>query len=281
MLTNPKYQMNKVQQAQNKYLQPSLFYTTIIFLLSAICFSSCTPTKNSYYFKTIPKDTSINSGLNKQAESKIRKADLLSIMVSSLNPAEDLTFNAAAASGAATNASGSGSNSGYLVDANGNIQVHRLGQIHAEGMTRRELKEKIQKDISPYLKDPVVTVRYLNHRVTVLGEVAKSSIVQMPEERLTLLEVLGSSGDVTTFAKRDNILIIRETDNGKQFKRVNLEDHSIFTSEWYYMQPDDVVYVEPNNKKVEEEKRNKRQQTIAMALSGVSVAIIILDRIFR
>ena len=103
----------------------------------------------------------------------------------------------------------------------------------------------------------------------------------MPEEHISLLEVLGSSGDVTPFGKRDNILIIRETDNGKQTKRINLEDHSIFSSDWYWLEPGDVVYVEPNDKKINEENRAKRNQTISIALSALSVAIIILDRIIR
>jgi polysaccharide export outer membrane protein len=272
--------MNKPLTANYKSPYKNLIYVLMVALAATAGFSSCTTTKNSYYFKTIPRDTTINSA-DKRTEAKIRKADLLSILISSLNRDEDLTYNAAAISGSGTGATGAATNGGYLVDANGNIQVHRLGQIHAEGMTRRELKEKVQKDITPYLKDPIVTVRFLNRHVTILGEVVKPTVVPMPEERLTLLEVLGSSGDISATGKRDNILIIRETDNGKQFKRVNLEDHSIFTSDWYYMQPDDVVYVEPNNKKIDEEKRSRRQQTISMVLSGVSVAIIILDRIFR
>jgi len=243
-------------------------------------FSSCTTTKNSYYFKTVPKDTTIKSMANPVAESKIKKNDLLAIGISSLNRDEDATYNAASAAGA-TSTGTTASGSGYLVDVNGNIQLHRLGVMHVEGMTRRELKEKIQKEIQPYLKDAIVTVRYLNHKVTVLGEVNKPQVIQMPEEQLSLLEVLGSSGDVSQFARRDNILVIRETSSGKQLKRINLENHSIFNSEWYYLQPDDVVYIEPNDKKVNEENRAKRLQIISLALSGATVAIIILDRIFR
>ncbi len=124
-------------------------------------------------------------------------------------------------------------------------------------------------------------VRYLNHKITVLGEVSKPTIIQMPEEYLSLFDVLSSSGDLTQFAKRDNILIIRETSKGKELKRINLEDHSIFSSEWYYLQPDDVVYVEPSDKKLNEEKRNQKMQTVGLALSGVSILVILLDRIFR
>ena len=211
----------------------------------------------------------------------IRKNDQLSITISSLNPEEDKVYNAAALS-LVSGAAGAGSGtSGYFVDAGGNIQLHRLGTVHAEGMTRRELKNKIEADIKPYLKDPVVTVRYLNHRVTVMGEVGKPQVVVMPEEQLSLLEVLGESGDITPTGKRDNVLIIRETETGKQFKRINLEDQSVFTSEWYYLKPDDVVYVEPNDKKIKDEKRARTQQTVSLAISGISLAIIILDRILR
>jgi len=159
--------------------------------------------------------------------------------------------------------------------------MHKLGLIHVEGMKRAELKNKIQKDIEPYLKDPVVTVRYLNHRVTVLGEVGQSGVIPIPEEGLSLIEVLSASGDVTNLANRNNILVIRESGNSKQLKRINLEDHSIFNSEWYYMQNGDVVYVEPNDKKVTEEKRSKTQQTVGMILSGISIAVIILDKVTK
>jgi polysaccharide export outer membrane protein len=103
----------------------------------------------------------------------------------------------------------------------------------------------------------------------------------MPEEQLSVLEVLGASGDMTLSGKKDNILIIRETETGKQFKRLNLEDHSVFTSEWYYLKPDDVVYIEPNDKKVNEEKRQRTQQTVALAMSGLSLAIIILNSLLK
>lgn len=264
----------------HKFSNNKIIFSLLMVGLATFLLTSCSPTKNSYYFKTLPRDTSIANTLNRVPETRIRKNDQLSINISSLNPAEDAVFNAAAGIGGANALSG-GTAAGYTVDAAGNIQVHRLGIIHAEGMTRRELKNKLEQDITPYLKDPVVTIRFLNHRVTLLGEVAAPQVITMPEEQLSLLEVLGSSGDITPLAKRDNILIIRENENSKQFKRINLEDHSIFTSEWYYLQPGDVVYVEPSDKRVKDEKRVRQQQTISFALSGISLAIIILDRILR
>ena len=281
------YQPSSTHISMSFYIQRPWFYYAnkygfpiLLLGFASILFSSCSSTKNSYYFKTLPRDTTLINTVNPVPETRIKKTDLLSINISSLNPAEDAVFNAAAGSGG-TSVLSAGTPGGYTVDVAGNIQVHRLGIIHAEGMTRRELKNKLETDISPYLKDPVVTIRFLNHRVTLLGEVSTPQVITMPEEQLSLLEVLGSSGDITQLAKRDNILIIREKENSKQFKRINLEDHSIFTSEWYYLQPGDVVYIEPSDKRIKDEKRARQQQTISFALSGISLAIIILDRILR
>ena len=263
---------------QVSYIKKYLF-PILIAGFAAIFFASCSTPKNAYYFKTLPRDTTINTTVNRFSESSIRKNDQLAITISSLNPEEDRVYNAAALSLATS--PGSSGGSGYLVDMNGNIQLHRLGAIKAEGMTRRELKNKIETDIKPYLKDPVVTLRYLNHRVTVIGEVNKPQVISMPEEQLSILEVLGASGDINLLGKKDNILIIRETGTGKQFKRLNLEDHSVFTSEWYYLKPDDVVYIEPNDKKITEEKRARTQQTVSLALSGLSLVIIILTSLLK
>lgn len=270
------YQPNPAQRWRLIY---HILKGSFLLFFAAIFISSCTTPKNTYYFKTVPRDTIIQS-VNPIVESKIRKTDLLAINISSLNPEEDRIYNAPVTGGGTVSTS-VGTSNGYLVDAQGNIQLHKLGYIHAEGMTRAQLKNKIQKDIEPYLKDPVVTVRYLNHRVTVLGNVSRPSVVQMPEERLSLFEVLSTSGDLTLYGKSDNILVIRDTENGKQLKRINLEDHSIFNSDWFYLQPDDVVYVEPNDKKIKDEERAKKQQIISIGLSAISVAVILLDRIFR
>jgi polysaccharide biosynthesis/export protein len=254
----------------------------VVFIcLASLFFAGCVTPKNSYYFKNLPRDTSINTTVNRLSESLIRKNDQLSINISSLNPQEDQVYNAAAISGSSTSLPGAAGSGGYLVDMNGNIQLHRLGTVKAEGLTRRELKNKIETDIKPYLKDPVVTVKYMNHRVTVIGEIAKPQVIPMPEEQLSVLEVLGAGGDITPLGKRDNILIIRETETGKQFKRLNMEDKAVFTSEWYYLKPDDVVYIEPNDVKIKEAKRVQKQQNISLILSGASVVLIILSRLIK
>ncbi len=251
----------------------------IYLMILPVIFASCSLPKNAYYFKDLQRDTSINTP-SRGAELKIRKNDVLQINISSLNPAEDMIYNAAAGSGAAGSLA-SVSNNGYVVDGGGQIQLHKLGSIKVEGMTRAGLKDKIQNDMAPYLKDPVVTVRFQNHKITVLGEVNQPQVIPMPEEQLSILEVLGISGDVSQLARRDNILVIRETENGKEFKRLNLEDKSIFTSSWFWLQPGDVVYVEPNDVKLNEAKRAQRTQNISIGLSAISVIIIVLNTLIK
>lgn len=250
------------------------FFLMLIVIAPAIFFSSCSTPKNAYYFKNLQKDTSINT-IGRGEDLKIQKNDLLQINFSSLNPVEDINYNAPAMNGTA--AAAASATSGYEVDQQGNIQIRKLGVLHVEGMTRAFLKAKLQKEVSPFLLDPVVTVRFLNHKITVLGEVIKPQVIQMPEERLSILDVLGSSGDVTQIARRDNILVIRETTAGKDFKRINLEDQSVFTSSYYWLQPGDVVYVEPSTVKIDEAKRAQRQQNISIGLSALSIAVIILN----
>lgn len=216
--------------------------------------------------------------VNKDLDSRIRKNDQLSVTVSTANPADNTLFNAPSALGTPTGGIG------YVVDIDGNIDMYKLGKVHVEGLTRKELKGKLQQDLAPYVKDPVIVVNFLNHRITVLGDVINPSIVPMTEDQLSLLDALAATGDMRVTASRTNLLIIRTTDTGKQFKRINLEDHSLFStdSSWYYLQPDDIVYVVPDFEKQERnEKRIRNQQLLATAIATTSVLIILIDRIIK
>ncbi len=257
---------------------------TIVICICVVLFTSCKTTQigNGSYFKNLQKDTSFRNTGTAHTESKITKKDQLAIIIASSSREEDVIYNAPSGGGATGMLTGgSSAGGGYWVDANGNIQLHKIGIIHAEGMTRRELKDKIQKDLLPYLKDPIVSVQYMNRKVTVMGEIKAPKIIPMPEEELTILDALAAGGDVTEFARRDNILLIRETESGKQAQHINLEDKSIFTSPWYYLQPGDVLYVSPNDEREKQAKRAMRQQNFSVIISAVSLAVIILDRVIR
>ena len=259
-------------------LKPGKFILFAIMIFGAIyLFSSCTPTKSSYYFKTLQKDTTLSGMVNKDLESKIIKGDNLGIIISSLSREEDVLFNVSSVTSTGTTGSAA-----FTVDQEGNIVLHKLGSVKAEGFTRKELAANIEKALIPYLKDPIVTVQYLNHKVTIMGEVERPLVINMQEEQLSILDALVLSGDAKQNARRDNILVIREENNQKKVKILNLEDQSIFSSPWYYLQPNDIVYVVPDEKKRQREERRARfQSNFAIVSASVSLLVIVLDRIFR
>ena len=241
--------------------------TGIGLLLLALTIFSCTNTKNTAYFQNIPKDTTLNNLVSKNFEPKIRVGDMLGITVSSLSPENTAIYNAPQ--------NAEGTLLGYEVDSSGNIEFIKLGTLHVAGMTRKELKEKLQKDLAPYLAQCVVAVGFLNRHVTMMGAVSPQ-ILPLPNDKMTILEALAASGDIGDKGKADNVLVIRDKGSSKEFKRLNLTDESVFYSPYFYLQPDDIVYVEPVKKKAENTTR-----VIGYVTSGLSLLIFIIDRIIK
>ena len=250
----------------------------IIFLTGIICFplvfTSCVNTRDATYFNDL-NDTSLLS-LTIISESVIQKNDILNISVSSLNAEASSIYNTP------NNATGNTNNlAGYLVDASGNIQFPVLGSIKAESLTKEQLKINITKTLldKKLLVDPIVSIRFQNFRVTVLGEVASPTVVSVPSEKISLLEALGFAGDLTIYAKRNNVLVIREENGKKTIKRINLNSNELFTSPYYYLKSNDIVYVEPNKAKIASVSRS--QQWLPVVISALSLGIIVLDRLIK
>lgn len=254
---------------------PGALYIIFFCLLLA----SCSTPKRSQYFDTITKDTTISGFVTPDFEAKVQPGDNLGISINSLSTEEDAKFNSTIVS---EGASTSVSVPSYLVSPAGTIKMYRLGEIKVEGLTRRELAEKLQQDLSPYLKNPLVNISFLNHKVTVMGAVTSPQVINMPEESITLLEALARSGNITKDGKKSNVMIVRETGTEKQMKMVNLEDHSIFTSPWYHLRPNDIVYVRSDFEREDrDEKRRRLQTTVSLVVSAVSFFIIIIERLLR
>lgn len=224
----------------------------ILILWLAISFTSCVNVKKATYFNDIP-DSEFKSKFQ-NIESSIKENDLLSISVSSLNPEATEVFNASNVSVTQTStATGTTTQaSGYLVDQEGMIRFPFLGKIQAAGKTKQTLREEITKELveRKLLLEPIVDIRYLNYRVSVLGEVKYPSVITIPSEKVTLLEALGLAGDLTVYAKRDNLLLIREEGNIKKLVRLDLTSDEIFTSPYYTLKSNDIIYVEANKSKV-------------------------------
>ena len=254
-------------------------HSYLMFLVLAI---SCTDTKKVTYFNGV-QDGNISS-MSQIPETVIQKNDILSITIGDLNPEGTRIFNPIATEGG--NAANAGPNSignsqGYLVNSDGNIQFPILGNIKAEGLTKTQLKDKISKSIldKKLLIDPIVTIRFLNFRVTVLGEVNHPTVVTVPNEKISLLEAIGLAGDLTLYGKRQNVMIIREENNKKTIKHIDLNSTELFTSQYYYLQSNDIVYVEPNKAKVA--TANRSAQWLPIFLSGLSLAAIVADRLLQ
>jgi polysaccharide export outer membrane protein len=246
---------------------PTLFLLIWIPLLF-----SCVNTRKIVYLDNIG-DAELDMAVD-NLEPVIQKNDLLSITVSSPNPGATQIFNPSTA----TSNLPAG---GYLVNQQGYIEFPMLGLVKAADLTKRQLKENITKSIlqNQLLLDPVVTIRYLNFRVTVLGEVAKPSVVSVADEKISLLEALGMAGDMTIYAKRDNVLIIREEGGKRKTKRVDLTSRNLLTSPYYYLKSNDVVYVEPGLAKAS--NASATRQWLPIIFSTISVITLIIFRLGR
>jgi polysaccharide export outer membrane protein len=154
-----------------------------------------------------------------------------------------------------------------------------LGNIKAVSKSKSELRDFISTMIveRKLLIDPIVTIRHLNFEVTVIGEVAKPSVIAVPSEKISLVKALGLAGDITIYGKKDNILLIREADGKKTIKRINLNAASFLNSPYYYLRPNDIIYVEPNKNKLASVGRTR--QLLPVFMSGLSVMVIVLDRV--
>lgn len=239
---------------------------------------SCVDTRKAVLFNEL-NQASIQSKIE-NLEPVIQKNDLLSIIVTSRTPEASQIFNLPGTSSQVSNFTNATTAApGYLVNQEGYIQFPVLGSIKAAGLTKKDLTDNITKSLidGKLLLDPNVSIRYLNYKVTVIGEVAKPAVLNVPNEKITLLEALGLAGDMTIFARRDNVLVIRETDGVKNFTRLNLNSNEIFTSPYYYLKSNDIVYVEPTKQKVNQ--TNQSRLWIPVIFSGISAAVIIIDRI--
>jgi polysaccharide export outer membrane protein len=207
-------------------------------------------------------DTAQLSQIN-AVEPIIRKGDILSIIVFSDNPEATKIYNQSlitaggsssgiSSGGVAATGGLAGSNPsapGYQVDQNGNIMFQGIGLIHVEGLTKADLKDTLDDRLTAFLQHPYYNIRFLNYKFTMLGEVAKPGLVNIPGERINLLEAIALAGDLTPYGRRDNVLVIRENNNKREFARLNLTKPEILKSPYFYLQQNDMVIVEPTRKK--------------------------------
>jgi polysaccharide export outer membrane protein len=260
-------------------------YQIFLFFASIILLSSCVSQKQVVYFqKDINQSDTIN--VIQAYVPKIQPGDLLAITITSLNPAASSFFNPYSTPVSPTTVDptlGAGpalaqsAQSGYLVDASGFIEFPLLSTVKVGGLTTSQARDTIKARLKQYLKEPTVSVRFLNYKISILGEVTRPSVYLIPNEKVTLPEALTMAGDLTIYAKRDNILIVRDNEGKKEFGRVNLNSREVFTSPYYYLHSGDLIYVEQGKAKAAQSDQAYR--IVPIVLSALTVIGLLLYRL--
>ncbi|PJF00114.1 polysaccharide biosynthesis/export family protein [Prevotella intermedia] len=224
-----------------KLLLPIMVVTMILMMVG------CGSSKEVAYWQNIDSiSLAASKGLY---DAKIMPKDELTILVQTTDPLTSEPFNLRSTG----QTSSKNQITGYLVDNDGMINFPIVGKIHVAGLTKTECEDLIKGKIQPYLartENPLVSIRTSSYRITVIGEVNRPGVIPVATEKISLIEALAEAGDMTIYGKRDNVLLVREDKSGEKHKvRLNMNDANIINSPYYYLQQNDIVYVEPHKVK--------------------------------
>jgi polysaccharide export outer membrane protein len=261
----------------------SSIFRLFLLLITVVTMFSCKTSKKlteqAVYFKEISDSMLQKAAL--EYEPVLQKGDILSIVVITPNENSSKLFNRPNATTASAGSEGSAagaSGGGYLVDEKGNISIPYLGKVKAAGLTRMQLTDTLSAELKRYIDSASVTVRLTNYRITILGEVVKPGTFVIPNERVTILDAIGLAGDLTIYGKRNNIRVIRQTNEGKQTGTLDINKGDIFGSPYFFLRQNDIVYVEMNDKKI----ANSDQSSLrgfGIALGVISAIGVIVSTI--
>lgn len=259
---------------------PFLKYLLISILLVTVL-TSCLNTRKVAYFSDVADSARIASKAG--LVPVIQRNDILSIAVSSLSNEATIIFNTPnlPITPGAVSSPNTPETAGYLVSQEGTIKFPILGNIPAAGLTQKQLENNITEQLisKKLLFEPIVTTRYLNFRITILGEVGRPGVITVPSEQISILEAIGQAGDLTIYGMRENVILIRQEGDEKLIKRVNLNSSSIFSSPYYFLKSNDVLYVEPGKEKIA--STDATQRILPLVFSGVSVIVVVLNSLLK
>lgn len=254
------------------------FVTFSCFLLIVLMQFSCMPKRNLVYLSDLNETANYQTEIN-DAEPKIQSGDILSVTISSLNPESNALFNGGQVQGDGSNSNQivSSGKEGYEVSNFGEINFPILGKIKLSGLTKEQAVALMTIEIEKYIKSPIINIRYLNFKITVVGEVSRPASYNIVNNKVNLIEALGLAGDMTVFGKRDNVLVIREENGIRTMGRVNLNNKSVFDSSFFNLKQNDIVYIEPVKSKTFQASSSTR--FIPLIVGITSVVAIALSRI--
>lgn len=254
-----------------------IFFKFSLSVFTIILISNCTYKKKLIYFQGALGGTETN----KNYTPVLRSDDLLSITVLSLDEIASKPFNLPINTinqNIGGYSQGAPTGPGYLIDGEGNIDFPIIGKIKLGGLTRAAAIEHIKDQLKPYLNSPSVLIRILNYKITVLGEVRNPGTFTIPNERITLPEAIGIAGDLQITGVRNNVLVIRDIEGKKTETRVDLTKKDMFSSPVYYLQQNDVVYVEPNRAKINSAAINTSNVSLVVSVISLLITMVVLFR---
>lgn len=244
-------------------------------MLIALAMSSCVSRSKMVYLANATQTDISNTAAT--YEPKIQVDDILQLVITAENSDVVAPYNLKRAQISSDQVGSSDQSSNllmtYLVDSNGDIDMPQIGLVHIAGKTRREAIQEIKNKLSEYITEPLVSLRIANFKISVLGEVNRPDTYTVTGERITLLEAISKAGDLTIQGKRDNIIVIREVDGNRTINRVDLTNSDFITSPFYYLAQNDVVYVEPNQMKLNNANVGP---SLTIAVSAVSLLISLI-----
>ena len=257
----------------------------IIFALCLISFQSCIVPKKVVYLKDMEPDKVYNTTL--VPPLRVQKNDRLSIQITSKNPELAIPFNPdggvynVSSQGAVTNVPSANTNKGYLVDQDGNIEFPVLGTLNVEGMTLDGVRDMLRDRVvqEKMISDAVIKIELMNLKITMMGAVGRVGVLDVPDSRITLLEAITRSGGLTSNAKTDKVAVIREEAGGRKMYMNDVEKMDIFNSPTYYLQQNDIVYIEPRSGEMT--PRETQTLTYFGLITGVATMVLTLLNLMR
>lgn len=234
----------------------SLLQGLSLFLL--LFLGACSGARKTVYFRenTAPSAATTTIDLQQQSEAVIQPGDILAINVASTSLYEKgltsqvfldggLAYSASGSAIGAASSTASGKNT-YLVDSNGTIDYPRLGRLKVSGLSTSEAKNLLAEKLKDYLFQPTLEVRILNYRITMLGELGTQGPIYASNHKMTIIDAISAAGGIPITGRKDNVLVIRESGNKREFGRIDLNSRNVFNSPFYYLKQNDIVYVEPS-----------------------------------
>jgi polysaccharide biosynthesis/export protein len=256
----------------------------VFFSLMLCCLSSCVTHQELINFRSGKEKEPTLSKLPKQdianqMDLKLQTNDVLAVIIMSPDGVLSAPYNLVPPLSSVQSSTPT-SPSTFIISSDGFIHLPSLGAFKASGLTVKELREEVIKKVSVFLENPSVNVRLLNFKISVTGEVQTPGVYQVENERITILEALAKAGDLTLYSDRQHIMVIREHNGVREQGEIDLKDTKFFTSPYYYLQQNDVVYVEPNKRKATQITQPfvPYLQPVSIGISLLSIVLFLLKK---